>query len=151
MYITELAFHPGLVCSEEASEKQEQTPSGDRGFPPFTDARNTMAVSIRDFLKHRKDRAVGTILGHLEASLWSRLGPDERDQLRAVVLGAIGSYHDAVLDLMKADDTTRNDEIVTLLQRIDRHTAGWQPATLSVETSSVDSPQTDGHPAGVTG
>lgn len=77
-----------------------------------------MSVPIRGFLKARRDRAVGSILGYVEREL--RLPESERLKLRAVVLGAVDGYHDTVLDLMKSDeDVVHNDEIVSALERIE--------------------------------
>lgn len=78
-----------------------------------------MSVPIRGFLKNRRDRAVGTILGYVEREM--NLSEGERLPLRKVVLSALDGYHDSVLDLVKADeDVVRNDEVVEILERIER-------------------------------
>jgi len=78
-----------------------------------------MSVPIRGFLKNRRDRAVGTILGYVEREM--NLSEDVRLPLRRVVLSAMDGYHDSVLDLVKADeDVVRNDEVIDLLERIDK-------------------------------
>lgn len=85
-----------------------------------------MSVPVRDFLKARRDRALGAILGAAERSTWWRkLTDGEREALRRSVMDALNSYHDSVLDLVKSEDTTsvRNDELVALLERIDRNTS----------------------------
>lgn len=79
-----------------------------------------MSVQIRDFLKARRDRAVGTILGYGEREVWPSLTWDEQRAFRAVVLDAINGYHDAVLDLVKSEGEVRNEEIVELLERLER-------------------------------
>jgi len=81
-----------------------------------------MSVPVRDFLKNRRDRALGAILGHSERSAWwSKLGKDERESMRRVVIDALNGYHDSVLDLVKAEDSnvTRNELVIELLERID--------------------------------
>lgn len=83
-----------------------------------------MSVPVREFLKNRRDRALGTILGNAEREIWPKLSQPERDGFRRVVLDALNGYHDAVLDLVKAEDGTRNEAVIEILERIDRRTAG---------------------------
>lgn len=90
-----------------------------------------MSVPVRDFLKARRDRALGTILGNAEKDLWPKLTREEREAFRKVVMDALNSYHDSVLDLVKAEDGTRNEEVLVLLQGIDRRFARITPATPS--------------------
>jgi hypothetical protein len=81
-----------------------------------------MSVPVRDFLKNRRDRALGAILGHSERSAWwPQLSKDERESVRRVVIDALNGYHDSVLDLVKAEDAnvTRNEEVIRLLEQID--------------------------------
>lgn len=80
-----------------------------------------MSVPVRDFLKRRRDRAVGSILGYAEREIFGSLNIEQREGLRKVVLDAANGYHDSVLDLVKAEDGTRNDEVVRLLERLERH------------------------------
>lgn len=79
-----------------------------------------MSVSVKDFLKARRDRALGSILGYAERGVFSRLTMEERAAFRQAVLDALNSYHDSVLDIFKSDDAIRNDEILALLERVDR-------------------------------
>lgn len=79
-----------------------------------------MSVPVRNFLKNRRDRAVGSILGWAEREIFSKLTDEERRAFRSVVLDATNGYHDSVLDLMKAEDGTRNDVVIELLERLDR-------------------------------
>lgn len=81
-----------------------------------------MSVPVRDFLKRRRDRAVGSILGYAERELFKDLTPAQREGLRRVVLDATNGYHDSVLDLVKAEDgnAVRNDKVIELLERLDR-------------------------------
>lgn len=105
-----------------------------------------MSVPVRDFLKNRRDRALGTILGHVEREIWPKLDKAERDAVRRVVLDALNGYHDSVLDLVKSEDGARNDEIIELLERMDRRwrtsqdpsrRAGVQSAAPTTDTSAA--------------
>ena len=80
-----------------------------------------MGVPVREFLKNRRDRALGTVLGYAEREVYPGLTPAQRDAFRKVTLDAMNGYHDAVLDLVKAETGVRNDEVVELLTRIDTH------------------------------
>lgn len=77
-----------------------------------------MGVPVKDFLKRRRDRAVGSILGFAERELFDSLEPEQQQKLRAKVLEACNGYHDSVLDLVSADDSTRNDLVVELLEQL---------------------------------
>ncbi len=79
-----------------------------------------MSVPVRDFLKRRRDRAVGSILGYAEREIFKDLAPEQREKLRGVVLDALNGYHDSVLDLVKAEDGVRNDVVIEILERIER-------------------------------
>lgn len=81
-----------------------------------------MSVPIRDFLKARRDRALGSILGYAERELWERLTVQEQKAFRAVTIDALNGYHDSVLDLVKAENGVRNDEVLGFLQRIEQQT-----------------------------
>lgn len=78
-----------------------------------------MGVPVTEYLKNRRNRAVGTILGHIEREVYPKLTQAQRDQLRQVVIDAANSYHDSVLDLVKAEDGVRNEVVIELLERID--------------------------------
>lgn len=78
-------------------------------------------VAVRDFLKARRDRALGSILGHLERTVWHKLTPEEQTSIRNYTIDALNSYHDSVLDLQKSeDDSMRNEEVLNLLERLNR-------------------------------
>ena len=80
-----------------------------------------MGVQVRGYLRARRDRALGTILGYAEREIWSRLSADEQDRFRRTVLDAIQSYHDSTLDLFKAEtDVVRNDQVIALMERLER-------------------------------
>jgi hypothetical protein len=80
-----------------------------------------VSVPVKNFLRNRRDRAVGSILGYAESHIKPKLRPDEWMALRQVVLDATNSYHDTVLDLVKSEDgTVRNDRLVEILEQVDR-------------------------------
>lgn len=79
-----------------------------------------MSVPVRDFLKRRRDRAVGSILGYAEREIFADLPQEKREGLRRAVLDACNGYHDSVLDLVKAEDGVRNDAVIEILERIER-------------------------------
>jgi hypothetical protein len=80
-----------------------------------------MSVPTQRYLKNRRDRALGTIMGAVERSdFWGDLTAEEQDSFRKSVIDALNSYHDSVLDLVKAEDSTRNEETVKLLERLER-------------------------------
>lgn len=81
-----------------------------------------MSVPVRDFLKARRDRALGSILGYAERELWEGLTPQQRQAFRAVTIDALNGYHDSVLDLVKAENGVRNDEVLDFLSRIEAQT-----------------------------
>jgi hypothetical protein len=83
-----------------------------------------MSVPVRDFLKRRRDRAVGSILGFAEREIFEDLSKEQREALRRTVLDALNGYHDSVLDLVKAEDGVRNDVVIELLERLDRNIEG---------------------------
>lgn len=78
-----------------------------------------MSVPVRDFLKRRRDRAVGSILGYAEREIFQELSAVQRENLRRVVLDALNGYHDSVLDLVKAEDGVRNDYVIEVLERVE--------------------------------
>lgn len=81
-----------------------------------------MGVPIKDFLKARRDRALGAIMGHAERELYGAMSHSQQQEFRKVVLDAMNQYHDSVLDLVKSENgTVRNEEVFRLLERVDRH------------------------------
>lgn len=80
-----------------------------------------VSLDVRKFLRNRRDRAVGSILGYAENEIKPKLTTAQWESLRRVVLDATNSYHDTVLDLVKSEDVARNDHLVTLLERMDRN------------------------------
>lgn len=78
-----------------------------------------MSVPVRNFLKARRDRALGGIMGYAEREIFPKLTPAEQSAYRKVVLECLNSYHDSTLDLFKSDvGTVRNDELIDLLTRV---------------------------------
>lgn len=81
-----------------------------------------MSVPVKNFLKARRDRALGSILGYAEREIFPRLSVTERASFRNLVLDSLNSYHDSALDLFKSEDgSLRNEEIFSLLERVERH------------------------------
>lgn len=88
-----------------------------------------MSVPVRNFLKARRDRALGAIMGFLEREVFPKrcpqcrtpvVTPQEQAAIRKVVLESLNSYHDSTLDLFKSDEgTVRNDELISLLGRVE--------------------------------
>jgi hypothetical protein len=79
-----------------------------------------VSLDVRRFLKNRRDRAVGSILGYAEAELRPNLTDAQWQQFRQVVLDAANSYHDTVLDIVKSDQSVRNDHLIALLESVDQ-------------------------------
>ncbi|NUS01917.1 MAG: hypothetical protein HOV97_05060 [Nonomuraea sp.] len=82
-----------------------------------------MGVPIQDFLANRRNRCIGSILGNAERDFFKQLTPEQRDSFRQLVRDAVGSYHDSVLDLVRAEDSVRNEEVLAALTRIERKVA----------------------------
>lgn len=81
-----------------------------------------MSVAVKDFLKARRDRALGSIMGFAEREIYPKLSPQEKIAFRNLVLDSLNSYHDSVLDLVKSDvGTVRNEELIQMLERLDQH------------------------------
>jgi hypothetical protein len=80
-----------------------------------------MSIPVRNFLKARRDRALGSILGYAEREIFPKLNEQERLKFRQIVLDSLNSYHDATLDLFKSDtETLHNERLVELLDRVDQ-------------------------------
>lgn len=79
-----------------------------------------MSVPIRSFLRKRRDRALATILNHIDSEL--HLTEPQKKAVRGCVVEALNSYHDAVLDLMHSEDDqyTRNDLVLEALERMEK-------------------------------
>ena len=83
-----------------------------------------MGVPIQEFLAIRRNRCVGSILGNAERDFFSKLTKAEADAFRTLVRDAIGSYHDSVLDLVRAEDSTRNDLVLEKLTALENTVRG---------------------------
>jgi len=59
------------------------------------------------------------VLGWSEREIFTKLSPDQQQAFRRVVLDAFNSYHDSVLDLVKAEDGVRNDVVVEAIERLE--------------------------------
>lgn len=79
-----------------------------------------VSVPVRQFLVARRNRVVGSIMGHAERELFPDLPDEKCEAFRALVRDAVNGYHDSILDLVKAEDGVRNDEVVAVLERLER-------------------------------
>lgn len=85
-----------------------------------------MSIPVKQFLKARRDRALGSILGYAEREIFPKLidqhgkaDLEAQRRFRQLVLDALNSYHDSALDLFKSDvGSLHNDELVALLNRV---------------------------------
>lgn len=96
-----------------------------------------VSISMKEFLKKKRDRAVGSILGWAESELKPGMSKEQWEETRRVVLGAVNSYHDTMLDLIGSDGAMRNDYLVELLERVDGYLARQNrrvPEPLEVRT-----------------
>lgn len=81
-----------------------------------------MSVEVREYLRTSKDRVTGTIMGYMERQpYWQTMSREQQLALRQCVLDALNVYHERMLDLMKSDNATRNDEVIDMLRRLDSH------------------------------
>lgn len=75
----------------------------------------------RNLAVEQRRRLVGSIMEYAEREVYPHLPPEGRRRLREKVLGAVGVYHDFVLDCLRAsvnEDTATNDEALILLRQI---------------------------------
>lgn len=85
-----------------------------------------MSIPVKQFLKARRDRALGSILGYAEREIFPRLRHadgtpdlDAQRNFRQLILDALNSYHDSALDLFKSDvESLHNDELIAMLIKI---------------------------------
>lgn len=78
-----------------------------------------MSIPVKQYLKARRDRALGSILGYAEREIFPKLTPEEKLKFRQQVLDSLNSYHDSALDLFKSDiGTLHNEELVQLLEKV---------------------------------
>lgn len=82
-----------------------------------------MGVPIRSFLKSRRDRMVGSILGHAERELKPSLTDAQWTAFRNNVMDASNSFYDVVLDLWKGDDDVRNEAVLEVLEQVQQELA----------------------------
>jgi len=74
---------------------------------------------VRNLLHERRQRLVGTIMRAAEQDLFPHVPETVRRAYRDTVLEAVGSYHDVVLDCMRAsvnDGTVLNQDVERVLQ-----------------------------------
>jgi hypothetical protein len=77
-------------------------------------------LATTKYLKNRRDRLVGALLGQVEPVVAHRITDQEWAGLRAKIIDAVNSYHDSVLDLVKVDDgVVHNDALIDVLERVE--------------------------------
>lgn len=73
---------------------------------------------IRNMLGRQRKRALAIIMNHAERAFYDRLDTDQQAEFRRVVLSAISTYHDAVLDMVESSVNTGmeiNEEALRVL------------------------------------
>jgi acetylornithine/succinyldiaminopimelate/putrescine aminotransferase len=76
---------------------------------------------VRGLLNEQRKRLVGTLMQYLEENVYPMLSDTQKRELRGKVIGAVGQYHDAALDMLKVsvnDGSEANDEALRLLRLI---------------------------------
>lgn len=76
---------------------------------------------VRGLLNEQRKRLVGTLMQYFEENVYPMLSDAQKRELRAKVLGSVGQYHDAALDMLKVsvnDGSEGNDEVLRLLRLI---------------------------------
>lgn len=90
------------------------------------------AEFVRQLCIEQRRRLVGNLMDHAERHLYPKLSPAEQRAYRDKVLQAVGSYHDVVLDMLKAagpqPDVLVNEEALRLLRTIHSNTRSERPA-----------------------
>lgn len=83
-----------------------------------------MSQDLVNLLSSQHKRLVATIMRHIEHEVYPVLTPEQRRDLREVVLRAAGVYHDTALDCLKAtsadDSVIPNERMYDLLEQIHR-------------------------------
>lgn len=87
-----------------------------------------MSEELNTLLSSQHRRLVATVMGHIEREVYPSLRPEQRRELRDVVVRAAGIYHDTALDCLKAtstgeDTTLRNERLYDLIEQIHRAVA----------------------------
>ena len=73
---------------------------------------------VRNLLTEQRRRAVGMLMGYVEAEVYPHLSTPVRRELRAQIIKAIDGYHVVVLDVLKSsinDGSVVNEEFVELI------------------------------------
>ena len=75
----------------------------------------------RRLVGEQRDRLIASVLTYSERHIYRHLSAEEKKLFRRKVIEAVGSYHDLVLDVLKAsieDGMTTNDEALAMLREI---------------------------------
>jgi hypothetical protein len=76
---------------------------------------------VRRIVTEQRNRLVATLLTHLESRLRPLGGEREWQATRKVVMDAVGTYHDLILDVLKVsreDGSIRNETAVELIRAV---------------------------------
>lgn len=85
---------------------------------------------VRNLLIEQRRRAVGTLMGYIEANVAAKLDRQQNKELRDQVLRTIGAYHDVCLDVLKSsvnDGSVVNEEALRLLGEIHQQVTSPTP------------------------
>lgn len=88
-----------------------------------------MQTFVRGVLTRQRKRAIAIIMRHAETSFYASLTPEQQNEFRSTVLSAIGSYHDACIDMVEAsvnDGTMLNEEAVRVLAQFNEAAQRFQ-------------------------
>lgn len=79
---------------------------------------------VRGLLNEQRKRLVGTLMQYCEENVYPMLNETQKRELRSKVIGAVGQYHDAALDMLKVsvnDGSEANEETLRLLRLMHAH------------------------------
>lgn len=86
---------------------------------------------VRGLLNEQRKRLVGTLMQYMEENVYPVLEDQQKRELRSKVLGSVGQYHDAALDMLKvsvSDGLEHNEEVLALLRLIHANLNGHDRA-----------------------
>lgn len=75
---------------------------------------------VRRLAIEQRKRMLATILGYAESEVFPKLSKREQYELREKVVGAVNTYHDFILDVIKVnrEDVVRSEEAVALIRQV---------------------------------
>lgn len=78
---------------------------------------------VKNLVVEQRKRLVGSLMDYIERNVYQYLPPEERVALREKVLMAVGTYHDTILDIIKAsvnDGSELNENALVMLRDLNR-------------------------------